>query len=88
MSVQEQAVQMIHHLSDDNVRYLIDFMKRFMLPDKEEQMNRSEAGQICDADFMQELETMRIRAERYFPKEFDAGRIWEEAMDGKYSGTD
>lgn len=38
MSIQEQAVQMINDLSDENVIFLIDFMKRFMLP-KEEDKN-------------------------------------------------
>lgn len=32
MSMQEQAVQMINDLSDENVKYLIDFMQRFMMP--------------------------------------------------------
>lgn len=32
MSIQEQAAQMINDLSDENVIFLIDFMKRFMLP--------------------------------------------------------
>ena len=30
--LQEQAVQMIGVLSDDNVKFLIDFMQRFMIP--------------------------------------------------------
>ncbi|MCI8645531.1 MAG: hypothetical protein HFE76_01775 [Firmicutes bacterium] len=48
MSVQEQAIQMIRDLSDDNVRYLIDFMRRFMLPKDESQVDvsglKQEAG--------------------------------------------
>lgn len=31
-TLQEQAVQMIGVLSDDNVKFLIDFMQKFMMP--------------------------------------------------------
>lgn len=74
MSVQERAVQMIHSLSDDNVRYLIDFMQRFMMP-KEVQKNIAPINQEQKADkmnFMQEMEDMRLKAKSYFPSEFDA----------------
>ena len=37
MSIQEQAVQMINDLSEDNVVFLVDFMKRFMLPKKSDE---------------------------------------------------
>ncbi len=82
MSVQEQAAQMIYNLSDDNVKYLIDFMKRFMLP--KENKNFSDIIQTeNNVDFMQELETMRIKAKKYFPSDFDSNKIGEEAMEEK-----
>lgn len=84
MSVQEQAVQMIHSLSDDNVKYLIDFMKRFMLPKDETKAEASEIEDNSEMDFMEEMEAMRIRAKSYFPSRFDSDKIWEEAMDEKY----
>lgn len=84
MSIQEQAVQMIHSLSDDNVKYLIDFMKRFMLPKDETKAGVSEMENNSEKDFMEEMEAMRIRAKSYFPSRFDSDEIWEEAMDEKY----
>lgn len=48
MSIQEQAVQMINDLSDENVIFLIDFMKRFMLP-KEEDKNLDFRPEVIEA---------------------------------------
>ncbi len=81
MSVQEQAVQMIQDLSDDNVIFLIDFMKRFMLP---ENTKRKSVYMGDVTEFMKEMEHMRIRAKEYFPSNFDPKKIWEEALDEKY----
>lgn len=82
--LQEQAVEIIHNLSDDNIVYLIDFMERFMLPKNVD----VQADCITDAsdhtDFMQEMEEMRIKAKSYFPSGFDSQTIWEEAIEKKY----
>lgn len=86
MSVQEQAVQMISSLSDENVRYLVDFMKRFMLPKDDEKSGASIVQLKDSVDIMKEMEDMRERAKRYFPSDFDADAIWEEAMCEKYGG--
>lgn len=53
--LQKEAIQMINGLSDDNLRYLIDFMKRFMLP-----KNMSTA-----ADFDPEEECREAMNEEY-----------------------
>lgn len=87
MSVQEQAVQMINSLSDDNVMYLIDFMKRFMLPKDEQNLDFAEKREKS-IDIMQEMENMRIRAKAYFPADFDSDKIWEEAIYDKYGSAD
>lgn len=84
MSVQEQAVQLIHSLSDNNVKCLIDFMKRFMLPEDEMKAGVSEIENNSEVDFMQEMEAMRIRTKSYFPSDFNSDKIWEEAMDKKH----
>lgn len=53
MSMQEQAVQMINDLSDENVKYLIDFMQRFMMPKSDRERERfllskhQEKGILC-----------------------------------------
>jgi hypothetical protein len=78
MSVYDQAVQMIHGLSNEDVVYLVNFMQRFMKPEQEKTAATHE-------NIMQELEEMRIQAQPYFPADFDAQRIWEEAMDEKFS---
>lgn len=87
MSVYEQAAQMINGLSRDNVIYLIDFMKRFMVPaekEKKEMKGDSAFGTNDDAVFMRELEAMRIETKKYFPDDIDADQIWGEAVDEKY----
>lgn len=79
MSVlQEQAVGLISNLSDDNLKFLIEFMQRFMLaenaqPDNTETMQaferlnavREEIWQYLPADFNPEQELSEARAEKY-----------------------
>lgn len=77
MSIREQAIQMINGLSEDDVTFLIDFIKRYMLPtqeDKHEEMIFIDERQES-TDFMKELEDMRIRAKPYFLKDFDVRKI-------------
>lgn len=82
-ALQEQAMQIIDRLSDDNVTFLIDFMRRFMLPKGQEMLPDETAGKTERAGLMQELETMRIKSKQYFPAEFNAEKIWEEAIEEK-----
>lgn len=79
--IKEQAVQMIDALPDDNVGFLVELMQRFMMPRENEIKNET----INYADFMQELETMRIKAKAYFPPSLEYKNMWEEAMNEKYS---
>ena len=37
------------------------------------------------ADFMQELETMRIKAKTYFPSDLEYEKVLEEVMNEKYN---
>ena len=83
--IKEQAVQMISGLSDDNVVFLIELMKRFMVPKEAETQETQDKAVTGHADFMQELETMRIKVKPYFPSDLEIEKIWEEAMDEKYS---
>lgn len=86
--LQEQAVQMIGRLSDDNVGFLIDIMQRFMMP-KDREVNAVQAMNTLDsANFMQEIEAMRMKAKSYFPRDFDSEKVWEEAVDQKYGSLD
>lgn len=59
-----------------------DFMKRFMLLKNARRKQVYTAG---GTEFMQEMEDMRVRAKAYFPSDFDAKKIWEEALDEKYN---
>jgi len=83
--IKEQAVQMISDLSDDNVVFLVELMKRFMIPKEAEVQNKQNKTITSHADFMQDLETMRIKMNPYFPSDLETEKIWEEAMDEKYN---
>ena len=82
--IKEQAVQMIDSLSDDNVFFLVELMQRFMMPQEIEIQDVQSETTTSHAGFMQELESMRIKAKSYFPPDLDTGKVWEEAMDEKY----
>lgn len=82
MFIQEQAVRMINCLPEDNIIFLMDFMKRFMLPENKQAELIKERKE--SADFMKELEDMRIRTKVYFPKNFNIKELWEEAVNEKY----
>ncbi len=76
--LQEQAIEIIHNLSDENIVYLIDFMKRFMLPKNVDLQADRKTDASDHADFMHEMEKMRIKAKSYFSTGFDSQTIWEE----------
>lgn len=58
-------------------------MQRFMMP-KETKIRDIKSGtMISHADFMQELETMRIKAKAYFPSDLEYEKVLEEAMNEK-----
>lgn len=82
--IKEQAVQMIDALPDENVGFLVELMQRFMMP-KENESQDIKNKTTNHADFMQELETMRLKAKAYFPPDLEYENVWGEAMDEKYS---
>lgn len=83
--IKEQAVQLIDALPDDNVVFLVELMQRFMMP-KENKIRDIKGETVTShADFMQELETMRIKAKAYFPSDLEYEEVLEEAMNEKYS---
>lgn len=83
-ALQEQAVRMIGRLSDDNVGFLIDLMRRFMIPEEA----GAESAELRNAEdirnVLQEMEIMRKHAREYFSVNFDPEKVWKEAMDEKY----
>ena len=81
--IKEQAVQMIDALPDDNVVFLVELMQRFMMPREAEDIQ--DESITSHVGFMQELETMRIKARAYFPSDLEYEKVLEEAMNEKYS---
>lgn len=81
--IKEQAVQMIYALPDDNVVFLVELMQRFMMPREAEDIQ--DESITSHVGFMQELETMRIKAKSYFPPNLEYEKILKEAIDEKYS---
>lgn len=81
--LQKEAIQMINRLSDDNVSYLIDFMKRFMLPQKIiTKTDTSKTNKKMQA--FQEMEMMKANLSSYFPADFNPEQEYEEAISEKY----
>lgn len=72
--IKERAVQMIDALPDDNVVFLVELMQRFMMPEETKTQDTISGTTTSHADFMQELETMRIKAKPYFPPNLEAER--------------
>ena len=83
--IKEQAVQLIDALPDDNVVFLVELMQRFMIPEETKKRDIKSETMASHADFMQELETMRIKAKSYFPPNLEYEKILKEAIDEKYS---
>lgn len=75
-TLQEQAVRMICGLSDDNVSFLIEVMRRLM-PEQcgsgDEKLNA-----------FQRLDNARAEIKRYLPDDFDPDKELEEARAERY----
>jgi hypothetical protein len=81
-SKQAQVMQMIENLSDDDLAFLIDFMKRFMISN--DTKTTASPNNTYDTDFWEEMENMRTKARQYFPDDIEPEKIWEEAINEKY----
>lgn len=75
---------MIDALPDDNVVFWVELVQRFMMP-KETRTQDIKDETTSHADFMQELETMRIKAKAYFPFDLEYGKVLREAIYEKYN---
>lgn len=85
MSVlQEQAVQMISDLSDDNVSFLIEIIRRLM---PQQKSSHQAAISLNDEEGMQalhRLEAARAEIRQYLPEDFDPDKELEEARAERY----
>lgn len=84
MSVlQEQAVRMIHDLSDDNVSFLIEIMKRLMPGKRKIEMSYSSSNDEGIQAFLR-LDKARAEIWDYLPEGFDPDKELEEARKERY----
>lgn len=87
MSVlQEQAVQMINSLSDENVRFLIEIIRRLM-----PQKSYKTKAEPKDSEAMwafYSLDAARAEIGQYLPGDFDLDRELEEARAERYGDID
>ena len=85
MSVlQEQAVSMIGNLSDDNVSFLIEIIRRLMPHEQEHKEN------VYISEGKEAFEKMlaaRDNIQHYFPVDFNPEKELEEARAERYGGT-
>ena len=82
--LQEQAVSMIGNLSDDNVSFLIEIIRRIMPHEKEQIEN------VYNSEGKEAFEKMleaRDNIQHYFPVDFDPDKELEEARAERYGGT-
>lgn len=79
--LQEQAVQLISNLSDDNVKFLIELMQRFMITENVQPEN-TKAMQSFER-----LNAARTEIWQYLPKDFNPEQELSEARAEKYDCT-
>jgi len=80
--LQKEAIQMISMLSDDNVNYLVDFIKRFMLPPKATLELAPSSDKKKQAFY--EMEQNKSNLSAYFPTDFDPRKEYQEALEERY----
>lgn len=82
-ALQEQAVQMINDLSDDNISFLIEIIRRLM-PQKTASQAASalydEEGMLA----LHRLEAARAEIRQYLPEDFDPVKELKEARAERY----
>lgn len=84
--LQEQAVQMIGELSDDNVSFLIEIIKRLM----SQRQFSQEINVMGNDEGMRafyRLELARKEIQQYLPENFDPERELEEARAERYGSV-
>ncbi len=85
--LQEQAVQMIHGLSDDNVRFLIEIIQRLMIQESHMVVEQQADGQSGIQAF-ERLNAAREEIRKALPEDFDPDRELEEARAERYESID
>ena len=86
-ALQEQAVEMIHDLSDDNVSFLIEIIQRLM-PDRPTAEKAQAAGNDEGIQAFRRLDEARTEIWNYLPDGFDPDQELEEARKERYGSLD
>lgn len=86
-ALQEQAVQMIHDLSDDNVSFLIEIMQRLM-PKSSRIETVQSSGNDEGIQALRRLDKARDEIWDYLPEGFDPDQELEEARKERYGSID
>lgn len=85
-ALQEQAVQMIRSLSDDNVSFLIEIIRRLMLQKPPVEMVQQVSDEAMQA--FNRLNSAWTEIRQFYPNDFDPDRELEEALEERYGGID
>lgn len=84
-TLQEQAVQMIHGMSDDNVSFLIEVIHRLMPQNTHVERVQSLTNEKeKKMQAFKELNAARAQIKMYLPDDFDPDKELEEARAEKY----
>lgn len=82
-TLQEQAVQLIHGLSEENISFLIEFIQRFMVQNSTETVTDNKNDKKSMQAFLR-LDAARAEIKNYLPKDFDPEKELEEAITERY----
>lgn len=84
-TLQEQAVQMIHGMSDDNVSFLIEVIHRLIPQNTHVERVQSLTNEKeKKMQAFKELNAARAQIKMYLPDDFDPDKELEEARAEKY----
>ncbi len=86
-ALQEQAVEMIHDLSDDNVSFLIEIIQRLM-PNRPTVEKVQTLGNDEGIQAFRRLDEARTEIWNYLPAGFDPDKELEEARKERYGSLD
>lgn len=84
-ALQEQAVQMIHEMSDDNVSFLIEVIHRLMPHNTQvDEMKSFTSEKDKKREAFKELDAARAQIKMYLPDDFDPDKELAEARAERY----
>lgn len=87
--LQQEAVRMISGLSDDNISFLIEIIRRLMSQSEKTDMAAMPSPEENRGmQAFRRLDTAREEIRQYLPDDFDPVKELEEAMAEKFGSTD